>query len=256
MSQRDRAVWGNEHDDVIGPLSITTAVATGTIEQQRSAAAGVAVASRGGGGGARGRARGGADRAAARAGLQRPVCRPGVAARDGARDGAQLPRPARCRSGRPRMGFRDPLRASAATPAKSLGTPGLAAAWGWPRGPGRWAACRTSRGLGDCAGMADRLAGGFDRDRCLPLAGLEGDRPRHCLGRGRLPGRRDAADAGSQAGRGERPLDGGAGDAGATWSSGVRAAWIWRSRSMRYWSEHRSTAWADRRDAWRRPRRR
>ena len=72
-----------------------------------------------------------------------------------------------------------------------------------------------SQGLGEYAGAAGGQAG-HRGDRPLPLAGLQGHRPRHRLGCGRVRRRRDVVDARRRAGAGERPVDGDGGgrDAG------------------------------------------
>ena len=71
-----------------------------------------------------------------------------------------------------------------------------------------------SRGLGEYAGVG-RRPGGLVGDGPLPVAGLQDDRARHGVGRGRLRDRRAAADAGRRAGARVGPVDGdgGGGDA-------------------------------------------
>ena len=53
-----------------------------------------------------------------------------------------------------------------------------------------------------------RRPGGLVGDGPVPVAGLQGDRPHHGLGRGRVRRRRAAADARRRAGPGERAVDG------------------------------------------------
>ena len=77
-------------------------------------------------------------------------------------------------------------------------------------GPGR--VCRRGRRAGDLVG-----------DGPLPVAGLQGDRPRHGVGRGRLRRGRAAADAAGRPGAGGGPVDGdgGGGDAGRAGGRGL-----------------------------------
>ena len=70
-----------------------------------------------------------------------------------------------------------------------------------------------SRGLGEYAGTAGGQVG-LDSYGPLSVARLQGDRPRHGLGRGRLRGGRAAADTDRRARPGERVVDGDGGGRG------------------------------------------
>ena len=78
-----------------------------------------------------------------------------------------------------------------------------------------------SRGLGEYAGVAGG-PGGVVGDGPLPVAGLQGDRPRHGVGRGRLRSGRAAADAAGRPGAGGGVVDGDGGGGHAGRAGGGR----------------------------------